>query len=160
MEMQQTKNVAAKKITQQETASGAPVSFAQFDVQGDGFQAKGIRIGNLQELNRGIYSLDGNSSYFSLGSSGDYSIAGVFYGQETGYAKNASMTFTAGGRTYEADQSVSLKIDEYQEVGGIIRGSFSGIFKRYDVDPLTGKRLEFSIWVKNGQFAVNRQQNI
>ena len=130
-------------------------------VNGDGFRNQTIELGNIPSSSVGIFSADGNSTYFSMSSKSGYSVAGVFPGQLAGISSSrSSMTLIAYGKTYVADSGVEISVKEYGEVGKKIKGSFSGTFKRYDVDLKTGRHLEYSIQVKDGSFDVIRQADI
>ena len=136
-------------------------ALCHLQVNGDGFRNKTIELGNIPSGSIGIYSADGNSTYFSMTSNQGYSIAGVFPGKTAGISSNkSSMTLIAYGKTYVADSGVEISVQDYGQVGRKIKGTFTGKFKRYDVDMISGKNLEFSIQVKDGNFEVIRQADI
>ena len=126
------------------------------EASGDGIRGI-VAFGDIATSCIGIYSPDGESTYFSMRSEDGTSIAGVFNGDQPGhYLKGSSMTLVAGGKTYAADDKICIHISAYGNPGGIIRGTFSGTFRRYDVDLKTGKRQVFSLQVHNGAFEVKR----
>lgn len=136
-------------------------ALCKLNVNGDGFRNKTIELGNIPSSSVGIFSADGNSTYFSMSSKSGYSVAGVFPGHLAGISSTrSSMTLIAYGKTYVADSGVEISVKEYGEVGKKIKGSFSGTFKRYDVDLKTGRHLEYSIQVRDGNFEVIRQSDI
>ena len=126
------------------------------EASGDGMHGI-VSFGDIATSCIGIFSPDGESTYFSMRSEDGTSIAGVFNGDQTGhYLKGSSMTLVTGGKTYAADDKICIHISAYGNPGGIIRGTFSGTFRRYDVDLKTGKRQVFSLQVHNGAFEVKR----
>lgn len=157
-----------KELSKPDVSSSTPVensisapALCQLKVNGDGFRNQTIELGNIPSSSIGIFSADGKSTYFSMSSNSGYSVAGVFPGQAAGISSNkTSMTLIAYGKTYVADSGVEISVKEYGEIGEKIKGSFSGTFKRYDVDMKTGKHLEYNISVKDGNFEVVRQADI
>jgi hypothetical protein len=126
------------------------------EASGDGMHGI-VSFGDIISDCIGIYSSDGQSTYFSLRSENGTSVAGVFSGDQTGhYLKGSSMTFVTGGKTYAADDKICIHISEYGNIGGKICGTFSGTFRRHDVDLKTGERQVFSVQVNNGAFQVKR----
>ncbi len=126
------------------------------EASGDGMHGI-VSFGDMATSCIGIYSQDGQSTYFCMRSEDGTSVAGVFSGDHTGhYLKGSSMTFVIGGKTYAADDKICIHISEYGNIGGKIRGTFSGSFRRYDVDLKTGKRQVFSVQIHNGAFEVKR----
>lgn len=133
----------------------------QLTINGDGFHNKTVQVGTIPSGSIGIFSPDGASTYFSMTSRTGYAIAGVFPKDASNNSTDkTSMTFIAYGKTYVADSGVKISVNEYGEIGGKIKGTFSGTFKRYDVDMETGKNLEFSVKIINGSFEVTRQANL
>ena len=133
----------------------------QLTINGDGFHNKTVQVGTIPTGSIGIFSPDGASTYFSMTSRTGYAIAGVFPKDGLNNStEKTSMTFIAYGKTYVADSGVKISVSEYGEIGGKIKGTFSGTFKRYDVDMETGRNLEFSVKIINGSFEVTRQANL
>ncbi len=132
----------------------------QLTINGDGFHNKTVQVGTIPTGSIGIFSPDG-CTYFSMTSRTGYAIAGVFPKDASNNStEKTSMTFIAYGKTYVADSGVKISVSEYGEIGGKIKGTFSGTFKRYDVDMKTGRNLEFSVKIINGSFEVTRQANL
>ena len=156
-------NNAGKSVTIRlatKTDCNSP-ALCHLNISGDGFRNQTIELGNIPSSSIGIFSADGKSTYFSMSSKSGYSVAGVFPGQLAGISSTkSSMTLIAYGKTYVADSGVEISVKEYGAIGKKIKGSFSGTFKRYDVDLKTGKHLEYSIQVKDGNFEVIRQADI
>ena len=161
LELNPDKNQEGLNLILTKKADGNSPAICQLQVNGDGFGHETIEFGNIPSSSIGIFSGDGQNTYFSMSSKNGYSIAGVFPGQAAGVSsKKSSMTFIAYGKTYVADADVEISVKEYGEIGQKIIGTFSGTFKRYDVDLKTGKNLEYIIQVEKGNFEVIRQANI
>ncbi len=153
--------IAPLEIKLQTKTDCNTAALCHLDVNGDGFKNETLELGNLPAKSIGIYSADGKSTYFSMSSKNGHSIAGVFPGNMAGITSSkSSMTLVANGKTYVADSGVKITVKEYGGVGKKIKGSFSGIFSRYDVNLKTGKHLEFTLEVRNGSFEVIRSKDL
>ena len=156
-------NTQARQAVSSNYPEPIPAKMSQkpgmLEARGDGMNGL-ISFGDITSSCIGIYSEDGGTTYFSMRSEDGTSIAGVFNGKSTGHhLKGSSMTLMRNGKTYVADQQICIHISAYGERGEKIRGSFSGTFRRYDVDEKSGKRLEFKVQVLNGHFEVKRLPN-
>jgi len=111
--------------------------------------------------NVAIFSPEGGNTFFSIQGSNGTVVEGIFSGNQPGQTvNNCSMTFTTGSKTYVADNSVQITLEEYSGVGGQIKGNFSGTFRRYDVHPVSGKQLSFPVIISNGKFTVIRGKDL
>jgi hypothetical protein len=129
------------------------------EIFGDGFNGK--RISLNEKNNTATYSPEGGTTYFSMQGSNGILVEGVFSGTKAGNCNSdCAMTLTIAGKTYAADNSVQITVEEYREIGEKIRGTFSGTFKRYDVNPETGQQLEYPVVVSYGRFEVVRNADL
>ena len=149
------------EIKLQTKADCKKASMGNFEINGDGFHHQSMKIGDRNEASVGIYSQDGNNTYFTMRSADGSSIAGVFPGKiaNTGSLRS-SMTINLNGKSYVSDSEVKISVTEYGQPGKKIKGFFSGRFRRYDVDLTSGTPLEFSMNIQNGSFDVVRQADI
>lgn len=130
-------------------------------IHGDGFSGKFISLGSNNDESSGIFSPDGGITYFTMKGEKGMQIDGIFSGNQPGQSQNnCSMTFSSGGKTYVADNSARITLNEYGGAGGKISGSFSGTFKRFDVHPVSGKQLVYPVIISKGKFSVTRKEDL
>lgn len=111
-----------------------------------------VTIVPIPEMTMGIYDPSQNATLCGVGGYDGKSISLGFVGNETGTFTKKFMCEIKTDKTYKAIK-LKLKVNKYEEVGGLIEGTFNGIFvSDIDVSADTCK-------VTNGKFSVIRQKD-
>ncbi len=126
-----------------------------FTIDGDGFSNQTFTVEALPMLSYGTYSSTDNSTIMVVAQSDpSVSISGFFDGTITGAQNttdnNLGLGIGINGESYAADEDLVMNITQYGGVGGLITGTFSGTFLRFD-----GANL-ISVTVTNGHFELIR----
>jgi hypothetical protein len=144
------------------TAAGATVN-TTFTIDGDLFNNQTITIQAIPLAAFSIYSID-NDMTAGVSAESNYSFSLNFPGKQTGPQSsndtNAVVaTLVNGGNTWVADSLLNINVTEYGPVGGRVKGTFNGIFKRFEFNQTTGEYSFYYATVTNGSFEFIRNED-
>lgn len=116
-----------------------------FTINGAGFNNQFYNLNPTVAIGV-FFPADNETGTSAVGSNQDF-IALFFPGNTTGTFSNQNANLQIQGMIFQATESVTVVVDQYEAVGGIIKGSFSGTFQNMN---------QQSAQV-NGVFCVTRQ---
>jgi hypothetical protein len=144
------------------TAAGATIN-TTFTINGDLFNNQTITIHAIPLAAFSIYSIN-NSITLGVCGAENYGFSLTFPGKQTGPQSNNDTnsvvaTITNNGNSWVADSLLNINVTEYGPVGGRVKGTFSGVFKRFEFNQTTNEIFFYYATVTNGSFEFIRNED-
>ena len=131
-----------------------------FVINGDGFTNQTITISSVPITSFAIYTVSDNTTIgIAAGDQGN-SITLSFPGNNIGNFdvtnNDVVFSYTVGSNSYFTDDNFTINVTQYSNVGGKIKGNFSGDAKRVFFNQVTQTVDEFPVTITNGIFELQR----
>lgn len=131
-----------------------------FIINGDGFTNQTITISSVPIASFAIYSVSGNATIAIAAGEQGNSISLSFPGNNIGSFditnNDIVFSYTAGANTYAMGDNFTINVTQYGNIGGKIKGNFSGDAKRFVYNQVTQTVDEFPVTITNGIFELQR----
>lgn len=110
-----------------------------------------ITLVPIPEMTMGVYNPSEDATYCIISGYDDKSLTIIFEGNETGTQTKRYKCQIKTDKTYKA-VDLKLKVSKYEDIGGLIEGTFKGTFVNTNYD--SGDTCK----VTDGKFSVIRQK--
>lgn len=128
-----------------------------FSINGDGYNNQSFSFNAIPLTAYGQYAI-GDSMTICIAAANEGSFSVSFPANTTGIwvgNQDVVATISLDSKSYIAT-SLNVSVTQYPNVGGKIKGTFSGTFQRTEYNQTTGQVQTFDVNVTNGNFEVTR----